>query len=144
MNLSPPRFDGRMRMSIRTVALSGGVLALGALAFLGVREGFSAAVGAALATGNLWALARIVTELLPPPPDPDTRAASAPSAKGAGPWTLVGLLKMLGLLAVAWLLMRHGVVAPLAMLIGFGALPIGIAIGSIVSDRGADAPPTIP
>jgi hypothetical protein len=42
---------------------------------------------------------------------------------------------MLALLALAWLLMRHGIVSPLPMLIGFGALPIGIAIGSLVSDR---------
>ncbi|HLK35802.1 MAG TPA: hypothetical protein VKU41_03545 [Polyangiaceae bacterium] len=132
-------------MSIRTVALSGAVLALGALAFFGAREGFSAAVGAALATVNLWALARVVAELLPPAPAAGSASAPpAPAAKAAGPWTLVGLLKMLGLLAIAWLLMRHGVVAPLAMLIGFGALPIGIAIGSIVSDRGADAPPLGP
>jgi hypothetical protein len=51
---------------------------------------------------------------------------------------------MVGLLAVTWLLMRHGVVSPLPMLVGFGALPIGIAIGSIVSDRGAEHPPARP
>jgi hypothetical protein len=33
--------------------------------------------------------------------------------------------------------MRHGVVSPLPMLVGFGSLPIGIAIGSLVSDRSA-------
>jgi hypothetical protein len=44
---------------------------------------------------------------------------------------------MFGLLAAAWLLMRHGVVSPVPMLVGFGSLPIGIAIGSLVSDRGA-------
>jgi hypothetical protein len=42
---------------------------------------------------------------------------------------------MVGLIAVAWLLMRRGIASPLPMLIGFGALPIGIAIGSLVSDR---------
>jgi hypothetical protein len=44
---------------------------------------------------------------------------------------------MFALSASAWLLMRHGIVSPLPMLIGFGALPIGIAIGSLVSDRSA-------
>jgi hypothetical protein len=33
--------------------------------------------------------------------------------------------------------MRHGIVDPLPMVIGFTALPIGIAIGSLVSDRSA-------
>jgi hypothetical protein len=42
---------------------------------------------------------------------------------------------MFGLVVAVWLLMRHGVVSPLPMMVGFGALPIGIAIGSLVSDR---------
>jgi hypothetical protein len=50
-------------------------------------------------------------------------------------WALVAVLKMISLLAAAWLLMRCGLVSPLPMLVGFGALPIGIAIGSLVSDR---------
>ena len=39
--------------------------------------------------------------------------------------------------ALAWLLMRHGIVSPLPMLVGFGALPIGIAIGSLLGDASA-------
>jgi hypothetical protein len=122
------RFDKRLRTSIAAVALVGAVLALFALAFAGVSAGLSVVVGAALASGNLWVLARIVAELLPN----DRAGAEAQSRAG---WALVAVLKMLGLVALAWLLMRHGIVSPLPMLIGFGALPIGIAIGSLVSDR---------
>jgi hypothetical protein len=130
------RYDARMRVSLGAVALSGGALAFCALAFFGASTAFSVAAGAGLATGNLWALARIVTELLP-----DERSARQAAQRGAAtnkaPWTVVALLKMFALLGAAWLLMRHGVVSAAPMLVGFGCLPIGIAIGSLVSDRGA-------
>jgi hypothetical protein len=49
---------------------------------------------------------------------------------------------MVGLVGVVWLLMRHGVVSPVPMMVGIGALPIGIAIGGLVSDR--NAPGAVP
>jgi hypothetical protein len=116
------------------VALTGATFALVALALFGPSPAVSVAVGAGLATANLWALARIVAALLPDEaggPTGGTRGAS-----GAVAWALLGIIKMFALFAVVWLLMQHGVVSALPMLAGFGALPIGIAIGSIVSDRG--------
>ncbi len=127
----PSRFDGRLRISLVAVAVSGAVLTFCALLASGVSAALSVGMGALLATGNLWVLARIVAALLPD-------EQSAPEAtKNRGGWALLAVLKMVGLLGAAWLLMRHGVVSPLPMLIGFGSLPIGIAIGSIVSDRSA-------
>jgi ATP synthase I chain len=121
--------DTRLRASLTAVALCGAPLSLGAWAVLGPRAAFSVAIGAAIAVGNLWALARIVTALLAGNGD-----HALPSTAGA--WSLLALLKMFGLFAVVWLLMRWAAVSPMAMLVGFGALPIGIAIGSLVSDRG--------
>jgi ATP synthase I chain len=115
---------------MKSVALAGAGLALGGAVFVGLRAAISVALGATLAVGNLWVLARVVAALLPA----DSVGASAQSRVA---WALVALLKMGGLFAVVWLLMRHGVVDPLAMLVGFMALPIGIAIGSLVSDRSA-------
>jgi hypothetical protein len=129
-DVSPRRYDARMRTSIRAVAIAGIVLTLVAAVFAGLGAAFSVAAGAALAAGNLWLLARIVAELLPS----DREGAEAQSRAG---WALVAVLKMFGLLALAWLLMRRGLVSPLPMLVGFGALPIGIAIGALVSDRSA-------
>jgi hypothetical protein len=126
-----------MRTSLIAVALSGAVLAAATLPLFGVFAAFSVAVGAGLATGNLWALARIVSALLPAE---GPEGANDAGPKNAGPWVLVGLLKMFGLIAVVWLLMRQGLVSALPMVVGFGALPIGIAIGSLVSDRGARRP----
>jgi hypothetical protein len=122
-----------MRTSIRVVAVTGILETLGALLLSGLGAALSVAAGSALAAGNLWLLARIVAELLPG----DAEGAESQSRAG---WALLAVLKMFGLMALAWLLMRHGIVEPLAMLIGFGALPIGIAIGSLVSDRSAPAP----
>jgi hypothetical protein len=117
-----------MRRALVTVAATGAVLSLGALLFAGVGTAFSVAVGGGIAAGNLWALARIIRALLP-----DERAGA--EAQSRGGWALLAVLKLFALLAAVWLLMRHGVVSPLPMVVGFGALPIGIAIGSLVSDR---------
>jgi hypothetical protein len=119
-----------MRRALLAVAITGATLSAGALLVAGIATAFSVAVGAAIATGNLWALARIIGALLPA----EREGAEAQSKAG---WGLIVVLKLLGLVGVVWLLMRHGVVSPVPMLIGFGALPIGIAIGSLVSDRSA-------
>jgi hypothetical protein len=119
-----------MRVAITAVAITGSVEAVAAAAFVGLEAAASVALGAALAVINLWALARIVVALLP-----DDSATAATQSRVA--WAILAAVKMVGLLAVSWLLMRHGVVSPLPMLVGFLALPIGIAIGSLVSDRSA-------
>jgi hypothetical protein len=148
-NDKPGPLDPRMRTILAAVAVTGGVLTLGAAAFGGPGVAFSVLVGAGLALGNLWALARIVVAFLPPGAGPRQRTGPDESAEaragqgrrraaGLGGWAVLGVLKMVGLMAAVWLLMRHEVVSPLPMVVGFGALPIGIAIGSLVSDRGTD------
>jgi hypothetical protein len=122
--------DPRMRTALVAVAITGAVETVCAAAFVDLGAAFSVALGAGLAVGNLWALARIVVALLPA----DAHGARTQSRVG---WAILAAVKMVGLLGVSWLLMRHGVVGPLGMLIGFLALPIGIAIGSLVSDRSA-------
>jgi hypothetical protein len=81
-------------------------------------------------------MAKVVASLLPD----ETSGADASSADTRGKraaWALVAALKMVALLSVVWLLMRHGLVDPLPMLVGLLSLPFGIAIGSLVSDRNA-------
>jgi hypothetical protein len=134
MSVSGGSLDTRLRASLAAVALCGIPLTLGAWVLLGPRAAFSVATGAAIAAGNLWALARIVTALLAGNGD-----QALPSSAGA--WSLLALLKMFGLFAIVWLLMRFAAVSPMAMLVGFGALPMGIAIGSLVSDRGGRTEP---
>jgi hypothetical protein len=128
----PYALDARMRRCLLAVALSGAASTSGALVVFGARSAFSVALGSGIATGNLWVLGRIVGALLP------SEAAGARAQSKAG-WVLVAMLKMVGLIGLLWLLMRHGVVSPLSLMAGFGSLPIGIAIGSLVSDRSAPA-----
>jgi hypothetical protein len=107
---------------------------------VGASAAFSVALGAALAAGNLWVLAKVVSALLPEGAEgesPDAVQDKAPKPYGRAAWALVAALKMVALLSVVWLLMRHGLAAPLPLLIGLLSLPFGIAIGSLVSDRDA-------
>jgi hypothetical protein len=138
------RTDGSARLgaSFRAVLLSGAALALPAYALFGVGAAISVAIGTLLAAGNLWVMAKVVTSLLPEEPrsgapgPQDPAEAQAPGYRRAA-WGLVAALKMLALLSVVWLLMRHALVAPFPMLVGLLSLPFGIAIGSLVSDRNA-------
>jgi hypothetical protein len=126
--------DSRLRATLSSVATCGALLTLSSWALFGPGALRSAAIGAALAWGNLWALARIVAALLG-----DSNESPAGAEPRAGPsarrWAVLAALKMLGLFAIVWLLMREAVVSPIAMLAGFASLPLGIAIGSMVSDR---------
>jgi hypothetical protein len=128
--------DERLRATLVTVALCGVVLSVGGLVSRGSFAALSVGIGAAIAAINLWALARIVTALLP---DGTKIAAHVPGS--AATWSLLATLKMCGLFLVVWLLLRYALVSPLPMLVGFGALPIGIAIGALVSDRSAGGEP---
>jgi hypothetical protein len=117
-----------MQASLACVAVCGAALTLGATVVGGLGAARSVATGAALAVGNLWALARVVTAMLP----------TVPPARGRSPsWAPLALLKTLGFFISVWLLLRYEIVSPLAMLVGFAALPMGIAIGALVSDIGA-------
>jgi len=133
--VDPPRLDRRLVVCVVTVGLCGAALAVGAFVTLGPATSLSVATGSAIATANLWALAYTVVALLPggrggtPSEDQGERTPFG--------WALVGLLKTLCLIVVVWVLLRYRLVSPVPMLVGFGALPIGIAIGSVVSDRGA-------
>jgi hypothetical protein len=126
----PGRLDWRIGSSLRAMILCGIALALSALALGGSTAALSVAMGAALACANLWVMAKVVSALLP-----EDAAGAARQSRFA--WALVAALKMAVLLGMMWLLMRQGFVSPLATLVGLLSLPIGIAIGSLVSDRSA-------
>ncbi|MGD0677865.1 MAG: hypothetical protein ABSC94_20820 [Polyangiaceae bacterium] len=122
--------DARLRTALRAVAFTGVGLTAAAALFGSPSSALGTLLGAAVAAANLWTLARIVVALLPV----DATGSAAQSRAG---WAIVAALKGGGLLGLTWLLMRHGAVAPLPLLFGFLSLPIGIAIGSLVSDRSA-------
>ena len=133
------RLDRRLKVSLASVAVSGAALGLGALLTFGTRAGFSVALGGAIATANLWTLAYIVAALLPDGPDPRNPSGEPQGARNTGAWALIGGMKLLALVAAVWVLLRGEIVSALPLLTGFAALPIGIAIGSLVSDRASTA-----
>jgi hypothetical protein len=104
----------------------------------------SVAVGAMLATANLWVLARVVEAMLPGREEGvggeregDAGEPEKPAGAARQAWRAVGTVKTVTLLGVATLLMVGGVAAPLPLMVGLCSLPIGIAIGALVSNRGA-------
>ncbi len=135
--------DARTRAAIVGVAAMGGLFAVGAGAGWGLHAGLSVAAGALIAVGNLYGLARIVGALL------GTRAEGDP---GAGMWGILAVLKVLGLFGGVWLLLSAHLVEPVGLVVGWGALPIGVTLGTLFSDkrdrpvapRGKEAPPAGP
>ena len=125
---APRGMDRRLRVALITVVVAAaGFSGVAAYAW-SMRAALSVAVGGAIAAANLWVLARIVGSLMPA--EGETVASNAKTA-----WGVMALLKLTVLFGGVWFLMTKHLVDPIPLVVGFGALPIGIAIGSIVSDR---------
>jgi hypothetical protein len=118
----------RVVASLVAVPESTAAMALGSLVLFGAKVALSVAVGGLVAAANLWALARIVVSLLPEESENSTRSTRLT-------WSFVAAAKLAALLAILFFLMSSRFLSPIALVCGFGALPIGIAIGSFVRDR---------
>jgi hypothetical protein len=116
--------DPRLRMALYAVVATGTLFSLIGATKFGSHVGISVAVGAGAAALNLWALAKIIRALM-------TRGA----AKSVAGWSIAFMLKLVFLVGGLWLLLTWGVVSTLPLAVGYGTLPIGIAIGSLVSDK---------
>lgn len=113
------RNDRTLRRVYGAVTGVGFVVASLATVFFGVRWGVSVLVGAAIALGNLWILARTIRNLFG-------------GERGAAvPWSMVAVLKFFALLGFTYLAVKGGV-EPLGLAFGFGALPLGIVLGSLI------------
>ncbi len=124
--------DTAMRRAHLMVALAGVAFGLCGFVFFGVRAGSSVAAGAAVASINLLVLSRTVQRMV----------------EGAGAsWAGVALLKFLVLMAITYGLIDSGLVQPLGLAVGFGALPFGIllagAFAAPVGDRPVDIDPNV-
>jgi hypothetical protein len=120
--------DAAMVVSLISVAAVAALLAVGALVWRGGAAGLGVALGGMLATVNLWVLALVGRGVL-----------------GGGPrgrlWVLVGVLKMVGLFGGAFLLLRAGLVSGFTLVAGYGALPLGITIGTFLRPASASSVP---
>jgi hypothetical protein len=118
--------DPRTRTAIVGVAAFGALFVIGAGCGWGLRAAISVAVGVLIAVANLYGLARILGALL------GARAGEDPNA---GIWGVLAVVKVVGLFGGVWLLMTSHLVDPVGLVVGWGSLPIGIAIASLVSDK---------
>lgn len=124
----PPKstwLDEGVRAAMIAVAVSAGVLAAGAFAAFDLRTARGVGVGGAFALANLWAFARIGEAFL--------------SRRGtAAPWTAFAMLKLAGLFGGVWLILRSGIASPMSLLVGYGALPVGITLGTLFGPKPPD------
>lgn len=110
--------DAPMRASITSVLLTGLCFGVVGFAVGGTRTGAGVVIGGLMATANLWVFARVGQAFM--------------AKKGnTAPWAVIALLKMALLFGGVWLILRTGVISPLALVAGYAALPVGITIGSL-------------
>ncbi len=120
--------DPRARTAIVGVAVIGVLLAIGGAAGWGLRAGVSVEVGSLIAVANLYGLSRIVGGVL-------GGRAREEGDPNAGIWGLLAILKVVGLFGGVWLLLGARLVDPFGFVVGWGALPLGITLAALVSDK---------
>jgi hypothetical protein len=108
-----------------SVAVVGALLALGGPALLGSGTRASLALGALLAVGNLWAVARMVRGFL------------NPAGGVRSPWVSLAMLKFGLLFLGVMFLVRGGYAKILPLAIGYAALPLGIVVSQLKSAAAA-------
>jgi hypothetical protein len=124
----PPQstwLDEGVRAAMISVTASACVLAAGAFVAFDLRTAGGVGVGGAFALTNLWAFARIGEAFL------SRRGAAAP-------WTAFAMLKLAGLFGGVWFILSSGIASPLSLLVGYGALPIGITLGTLFGPKPPD------
>lgn len=124
-NAAEPDFG--MRAAQIGVAISALVLSVGAFAFFDARTGAGVLLGGAIATANLWVLAQVA------------RAFIAQKGRAA-PWAVIAGIKLVALILGIWVILKTGAVPPLALVVGYGSLPLGITLGSLFGPKPPDDP----
>ena len=119
--------DPALRSAVLGVAGTALALAVVALPTFGPWAAFGVAVGGCLATANLVLFQRIVAAFL--------------EQKGnAATWAVIGALKLIGLFAVAYVVLNTGLFSAFAFAIGYAALPIGITLSTLFRKTPEDEP----
>ncbi|MDI1448056.1 ATP synthase subunit I [Polyangium sp. 6x1] len=121
----PSKLDAPMRGALVGVIGTAVVLTIGSFALGGPRFGIGVAIGGVLAPVNLWVFAQVGEAFL--------------SRRGnTAPWAVIATLKLALLLGGVWLILRSGIASGLALAVGYGALPIGITVGTLFGPKPPD------
>jgi hypothetical protein len=102
---------------LRVVSVVGLVLVAGACLAGGPRVMLAVAIGAGAAVANLWVIGRLVSSFL--------------GGRGRMSWSFVAVVKLAVLFGGMFLLIKGGIAGVLPLLIGYGALPIGIVVAQL-------------
>ncbi len=119
------RTDAAQRTSLWAVGIAGAIVTLGAVPVVGLRGALGVASGATIATLNLWAIGLLVRRLL---------GDGVPAA----PWALLALVKVTVLFGAVYLLVFSGFADILAVVAGYGALPIGLVVAQLSARPATD------
>lgn len=114
--------DGTLRLTAAAVGVLAAIFTVIALAVSGGRAGLGVALGGAIAVANLVVFVLVV------------RGVLSGGHRGRI-WILVGILKIFLLFGGVWWLLQSGVVSALALISGYGALPLGIALGGVIAPK---------
>jgi len=104
--------DHELARTYWSVLGMGALLAIGSVSFLGVSAAAGALVGTAMSWLSLVTLARAVRNLV--------------GGAARVSWAFVAVFKFAFLLVLTYWLLESGVIPPLGLALGFGALPLGI------------------
>lgn len=110
--------DPALKAAVKVVAITALVLTVGAALFADLQAALGVFLGGALATLNLVILVRLGEAFLE-------------QNGGRTPWAVIGVLKLVGLFAAVYLILKRGDISPMALVVGFGSLPIGITISGL-------------
>jgi hypothetical protein len=119
--------DRPLKVTFATVGACGALLVVAGGVVNASAGAASVATGVILGLSNLYVLSMIVRSVVVPAAEGHDNARFA--------WTVFAVGKMMLLLGGVWLLMTRHLVEPIELLVGYGSLPIGIAIGAVVSDK---------
>jgi hypothetical protein len=118
--------SAQVQFVIASIMVVGSLLALGATIGWGLRSGVGVLAGALLATANMWSLKRIGAGFF------------SESGSRRRLWGVAGALKFVVLAGVVVALLALHLVQPIAFVVGYGALPVGITLGSLLGPRVAE------
>jgi hypothetical protein len=111
-----------LRPTVIAIASTALALTLASALLAEPRATVAVAIGGVLATLNFVIFIRLVAAFV--------------SQKGnTAPWAVLAGVKLLGLFATVYIILKRGDLPPLALAIGYGSLPVGISLGSLFKPR---------
>ncbi len=116
--------DPTVIVALISVAVLAAVLAAGAAVAYDGRAALGVGVGGLIALANLAAFVYVVRGVF----------STSPYRRL---WVLLGVVKVIVLFGGVWLLWDRQLVSPLAMVVGYGALPLGLTVSGLAGGRGS-------